>query len=60
VEYDAIALDLMLPGIDGLGVCRRLRESGIWSPILMLTARDAVRDRVAGLRQRVPGSAVIS
>jgi two-component system OmpR family response regulator len=49
VEYDAIILDLMLPGIDGLEVCRRLRESGIWSSILMLTARDAVGDRVAGL-----------
>lgn len=49
VEYDAIVLDLMLPGIDGLDVCRRLREAGVWSPILMLTARDAVRDRVAGL-----------
>jgi two-component system OmpR family response regulator len=49
VEYDAIVLDLMLPGIDGLEVCRRLRQAGVWSPILMLTARDAVRDRVAGL-----------
>jgi two-component system, OmpR family, response regulator len=49
VDYDAILLDLMLPGIDGLEVCRRLREAGVWSPILMLTARDAVRDRVAGL-----------
>jgi two-component system, OmpR family, response regulator len=49
VEYDAIVLDLMLPGIDGLEVCRRLREAGVWSPILMLTARDSVRDRVAGL-----------
>jgi two-component system, OmpR family, response regulator len=49
VEYDAIVLDLMLPGIDGLDVCQRLREAGVWSPILMLTARDAVRDRVAGL-----------
>jgi two-component system, OmpR family, response regulator len=49
VEYDAIVLDLMLPGIDGLEVCRRLREAGVWSPILMLTARDAVRDRIAGL-----------
>ena len=48
-EYDAIVLDLMLPGIDGLEVCRRLRAEGVWSPILMLTARDAVRDRVAGL-----------
>lgn len=49
VGYDAILLDLMLPGIDGLEVCSRLREAGIWSPILMLTARDAIRDRVAGL-----------
>jgi two-component system, OmpR family, response regulator len=49
VDYDAIVLDLMLPGIDGLEVCQRLREAGVWSPILMLTARDAVRDRVAGL-----------
>jgi two-component system OmpR family response regulator len=48
-EYDAIILDLMLPGIDGFEVCRRLREAGIWTPILMLTARDSVRDRVAGL-----------
>ena len=48
-EYDAIVLDLMLPGIDGLEVCRRLRNEGVWSPVLMLTARDAVRDRVAGL-----------
>jgi two-component system OmpR family response regulator len=49
VDYDAIILDLMLPGIDGLEVCRRLREAGVWTPILMLTARDAVSDRVAGL-----------
>ena len=48
-EYDAIVLDLMLPGIDGLEVCRRLRDDGVLSPILMLTARDGVRDRVAGL-----------
>jgi two-component system OmpR family response regulator len=48
-EYDAIVLDLMLPGVDGLEVCRRVRESGVWSPVLMLTARDAVADRVAGL-----------
>jgi two-component system, OmpR family, response regulator len=48
-EYDAIVLDVMLPGLDGFEVCRRLREKGVWSPILMLTARDAVRDRVAGL-----------
>jgi two-component system, OmpR family, response regulator len=49
IEYDAIVLDLMLPGIDGLEVCSRLRGAGVWSPILMLTARDGVRDRVAGL-----------
>jgi two-component system, OmpR family, response regulator len=49
VEYDAIVLDLMLPGIDGIEACRRIRESGVWSPVLMLTARDAVGDRVAGL-----------
>jgi two-component system OmpR family response regulator len=49
VEYDAIVLDLLLPGIDGVEVCRRLRRDGVWSPILMLTARDGVEDRVAGL-----------
>jgi two-component system OmpR family response regulator len=49
VEYDAIVLDLLLPGLDGVEVCRRLRGSGVWSPVLMLTARDAVEDRVAGL-----------
>jgi two-component system, OmpR family, response regulator len=48
-EYDAIVLDLMLPGIDGFEVCRRLRDEGVISPVLMLTARDAVRDRVTGL-----------
>jgi two-component system OmpR family response regulator len=49
VDYDAIVLDVMLPGADGFEVCRRLREQGVWSPVLMLTARDAVEDRVAGL-----------
>ena len=48
-EYDAIVLDVMLPGIDGFETCRRLREGGTWAPILMLTARDAVEDRIAGL-----------
>jgi two-component system OmpR family response regulator len=48
-EYDAIVLDLMLPGIDGLEVCRRLRADGVWSPVLMLTARDALEDRIGGL-----------
>ncbi len=47
--YDAIVLDVMLPGIDGFEVCRRLRADGVWAPVLMLTARDAVADRVAGL-----------
>jgi two-component system, OmpR family, response regulator len=47
--YDAIVLDLMLPGRDGLEVCRELRENGVWSPILMLTARDGLEDKVSGL-----------
>jgi len=47
--YDAIVLDVMLPGIDGFETCRRLRTDGVWAPVLMLTARDAVEDRVAGL-----------
>jgi two-component system, OmpR family, response regulator len=47
--YDVIVLDVMLPGRDGFAVCRELREAGVWAPILMLTARDAVEDRVEGL-----------
>jgi two-component system OmpR family response regulator len=47
--YDAIVLDVMLPGRNGLEVCRSLRESGVWSPILMLTARDGLDDKVLGL-----------
>jgi two-component system OmpR family response regulator len=47
--YDAIVLDVMLPGLDGFETCRRLRAAGVWTPVLMLTARDAVEDRVAGL-----------
>jgi two-component system OmpR family response regulator len=47
--YDAILLDLGLPGIDGFETCRRLRADGVWAPVLVLTARDAVDDRVAGL-----------
>jgi two-component system OmpR family response regulator len=48
-EYDAVVLDVMLPGMDGFAVCRKLRTEGISSPVLMLTARGAVEDRVAGL-----------
>jgi two-component system OmpR family response regulator len=48
-EYDVIILDVMLPRIDGFQTCRRLREDGVWTPVLMLTARDAIKDRVAGL-----------
>jgi two-component system, OmpR family, response regulator len=48
-EYDAIVLDVMLPQADGFAVCRGLRERGTWTPVLMLTARDSVDDRVAGL-----------
>jgi two-component system OmpR family response regulator len=47
--YDAIVLDVMLPGLDGFAVCRRLREQKVWAPVLMLTAREAVQDRIAGL-----------
>jgi two-component system OmpR family response regulator len=48
-DYDAVVLDVMLPGFDGFEACRRLRAAGVWAPVLMLTARDAVEDRVAGL-----------
>ena len=48
-SYDALVLDVMLPGIDGFETCRRLRSDKVWTPVLMLTARDALRDRVAGL-----------
>ena len=49
IDYDAIVLDVMMPGLDGFETCRRLRSDGIWVPVLMLTARDAVEDRVRGL-----------
>jgi two-component system, OmpR family, response regulator len=49
IPYDVIVLDVMLPGLDGVEVCRSLRAGGVWTPILMLTARDGVWDRVAGL-----------
>ena len=48
-RYDAVVLDVMLPGIDGIETCRRLRADGVWTPVLMLTARGEVADRVAGL-----------
>ena len=49
VEYDLIVLDVLLPRLDGLSVCRQLREGGAHMPVLMLTARDTVDDRVLGL-----------
>ncbi len=48
-EYDAIILDVILPGIDGFATCRELRDAGVWAPVLILTARGALEDRVAGL-----------
>ncbi len=48
-SYDAVVLDVMLPGLSGFEVCRRLRDEGMWVPVLMLTARDAVGDRITGL-----------
>jgi two-component system, OmpR family, response regulator len=48
-DYDAVVLDVMLPGIDGFEVCARLREDSVWSPVIMLTARDGVEDRIHGL-----------
>lgn len=47
--YDAVVLDVMLPDADGFEVCQRLREADRWAPVLMLTARDGVADRVRGL-----------
>ena len=47
--YDAVVLDIMLPGMDGIEVVRRLRTDEVWTPVLLLTARDAVGDRVGGL-----------
>jgi two-component system OmpR family response regulator len=48
-EYDAVVLDVMLPGIDGFAVCKEMRSSKRWAPVLMLTARDQVGDRIRGL-----------
>jgi two-component system, OmpR family, response regulator len=49
VPYDVIVLDVMLPGQDGLTTCRQMREGGVWTPVLILTARDAVENRIEGL-----------
>ena len=49
VDYDAVVLDVMLPGMSGFDTCRALREREIWSPVLILTARETVDDRVQGL-----------
>jgi two-component system OmpR family response regulator len=48
-DYDAIVLDVLMPGLGGFETCRRLRADGLWMPVLMLTARDSVEDRVRGL-----------
>lgn len=48
-QYDVIVLDVMLPGLSGFEVCARLRAKAVWAPVLMLTARDAIGDRVTGL-----------
>jgi two-component system OmpR family response regulator len=49
IDYDALVLDVLLPDVDGFETCRRLRADGVWLPVLMLTARDSVEDRVRGL-----------
>jgi two-component system OmpR family response regulator len=48
-DYDVIVLDVLMPGLGGFETCRRLRADGLWMPVLMLTARDSVEDRVRGL-----------
>src|SRR5438105_3091353 len=48
-EYEPVVLDVMLPGLNGFEVCRDMRSRGRWAPVLMLTARDAVEDRIRGL-----------
>src|SRR4249920_3923843 len=51
--YDAVVLDAMIPVPDGFEVCRQLREAGRWMPVIMLTARDSIEDRVRGLYARL-------
>jgi two-component system OmpR family response regulator len=51
VDFDVVVLDVMLPDVDGFETCRRLRADGLWVPVIMLTARDAIDDRVRGLDQ---------
>src|SRR4051794_33970310 len=48
-DYDAVVLDVMLPDVDGFETCKRLRQDAVWVPVIMLTARDSVDDRVRGL-----------
>lgn len=50
-DYDVIILDLMLPGKDGMDVCRELREKSVYTPILMLTAKDTIEDKISGLSE---------
>lgn len=49
--YDLVILDVMLPGRDGFSVCREFREQGLWMPVLMLTARDSLKDKINGLSE---------
>ena len=62
-EYDVLVLDVMLPDVDGFEACAALRRAGVWTPIIMVTARDAVSDRVRGprrRRRRLPHQAVLA